>query len=320
MPVLLLALNQNQLPDGVLEEVKTLAEGYTVIVTTDKIEIRNHLADLEIAVGGFPRELLTEAPKLQWFQQWGAGADWLRHEPEVRERDFILTNASGVHPVQISEHIFALLLGFARGLPSAYQAQKERRWLPRKEEAVFELEGKTMLLVGVGAIGERTAHLARAFGMHVVGVKRNPSQKVAGIETMVALEDLGRVLSAADVIVLTVPLTDETYHFLGEKELTLMKDESVIINIGRGGTIDEVALLGALEAGKFRGVGLDVFEDEPLPKDSPLWTQERVVITAHYAGASPRYHERAFQIFLDNLRHYLDGKDLVNVVDKRLGY
>jgi phosphoglycerate dehydrogenase-like enzyme len=320
MPILLLALNQHQLPEGVLEEVKTLAKGYKVIVTTDKSEIQKHLADLEIAVGGFPRELLTEAPNLKWFQQWGAGADWLRHNPEVRERDFILTNASGVHPVQISEHIFALLLGFARGLPSAYQAQQERRWLPMKEEAVFELYGQTMLLVGVGAIGERTAHLARAFGMRVIGVKRDPSQKVAEIETMVALKDLERVLSEADVVVLTVPLTDETYHFIGKSELALMKEDAVLINIGRGGTIDEVALLGALEAGKFRGVGLDVFEDEPLPKDSPLWTQERVVITAHYAGASPHYHQRAFRIFLGNLGRYLDGKDLVNVVDKRLGY
>ena len=128
------------------------------------------------------------------------------------------------------------------------------------------------------------------------------------------------MLSEADAVVLTVPLTDETYHFLGERELALMKDEAVIINIGRGGTIDEAALLGALAAGKFRGVGLDVFEDEPLPQDSPLWTQERIVITAHYAGASPHYQERAFRIFLDNLRRYLDGKDLVNVVDKRLGY
>lgn len=320
MPILLLALKPDELPPGSLEEVRSLAKSYEVIVTTDKPEIEVHLPDLEIAVGGFPRDLLLNASKLQWFQQWGAGADWLRHEPELRARNFILTNASGVHPVQISEHIFALLLGFARRLPQAYQAQTQQQWQPQGSHTVFELDGKTMLLVGVGAIGERVAKLAKAFGMNVIGVKRDPSQKVAGIDTMVGLADLEQVLPDADVVVLTVPLTDETYHVIGEWELALMKEECVLINIGRGGTIDETALLEALGAGKLRGVGLDVFEEEPLPKASPLWTQERVIITAHYAGASPNYHERAFRIFLDNLRRYLGGKDLINVVDKQLGY
>jgi phosphoglycerate dehydrogenase-like enzyme len=320
MPTLLLALKPDEVPKNALDEVKSLATGYRVVVTTDKSEIETHLDDLEIAVGSFPRELLKDSAKLKWFQQWGAGADWLRKEAELRERDFILTNASGVHPVQISEHIFALLLGFARGLPNAYRAQAQGTWQPQTNHDVVELHGKTMLLVGVGAIGERTAKLARTFGMRVVGVRRDPTHTVEGIDPMVGLEDFQPLLSGADVVVLTIPLTDETYHLMGEWELALMKEDSILINIGRGGTIDEAALLSALEAGKFRGVGLDVFEDEPLPQTSPLWSQERVVITAHYAGASPQYHERAFKIFLDNLKRYLEGKDLSNVVDKRLGY
>jgi phosphoglycerate dehydrogenase-like enzyme len=320
MPTLLLALKPDELPEAALDEVKSLTTEYRTVVTTDKREIETHLDDLEIAVGGFPRELLTQSPKLRWFQQWGAGADWLRKEPEVREKDFILTNASGVHPVQISEHIFALLLGFGRGLPRAYKAQAEGKWQSQMNQGVVELEGKTMLLVGVGAIGERTAKLARAFGMRVVGVRRDPTQKVEGMDTLVGLEDFQPLLSGADVVVLTLPLTDETYHLVGEWELALMKEDSILINIGRGGTIDEAALVRALEGGKFLGVGLDVFEEEPLPESSPLWKEERMVITAHYAGASPRYHERAFKIFLDNLKRYLGGKDLMNVVDKRLGY
>jgi phosphoglycerate dehydrogenase-like enzyme len=320
MPTLLLALKSDELPKDALNEVKSLATGYRVVVTSDKSEIETYLDDLEIAVGGFPRELLKDSPKLKWFQQWGAGADWLRKEAELRERDFILTNASGVHPIQISEHIFSLLLGFSRGLPNAYRAQARGTWLPQTNQDVFELYCKTMLLVGVGAIGERTAKLARAFGMRVVGVRRDPTHKVEGIDPMVGLEDFQPLLSGADVVVLTIPLTDETYHLMGEWELALMKEDSILINIGRGGTVDEAALLKALEAGKFRGVGLDVFEDEPLHQTSPLWSQERVVITAHYAGASPQYHERAFKIFLDNLKRYLEGKDLSNVVDKSLGY
>jgi phosphoglycerate dehydrogenase-like enzyme len=320
MPTLLLALKPDELPQAALEEVKSLAAGYSVVVATDKTEIETYLGDLEVAVGGFPRELLGDAPNLKWFQQWGAGADWLRKEPELQQREFVLTNTSGVHPVQITEHIFALLLGFVRNLPKAYQAQRDKRWQPQTNQEVSELYGKTMLLVGVGAIGERTAGLARAFGMRVIGVRRDPTKKVAGLDTLVGPEQLQPLLSGADVVVLTLPLTDESYHLLGEWELALMKEDAVLINIGRGGTVDEAALLQALESGKFLGVGLDVFEDEPLPVSSPLWSQERVVVTAHYAGASPHYHERAFKIFLDNLKRYLAGKDLLNVVAKSLGY
>lgn len=320
MPTLLIALKQEDVPDGILEAVKALVPGYRVVISQERSELEQHLADIEIAAGGFPHELIADAPNLKWFQQWGAGADWLRKQPEVRTKAFILTNASGVHPIQISEHIFALLLAFARQLPKAIKAQQESQWLDLGNEDVFELYGKTMLLIGVGAIGERTAKLAQAFGMRVIGMRRNPSQGVPGIDEMVGDNRLHELLPQADVVVLTVPLTDETYHLIGEGELKLMKNDAVLVNIGRGGTIDEDALFRALEAGRLKGVGLDVFQAEPLPQESPLWKQERVIVTSHYAGASPHYHERAFEVFLNNLKRYLAGEELVNVVDKERGY
>lgn len=320
MPILLIALEQEDIPDGILEALKTLAPNHRIAISRERSEIEQHLAEVEIAAGGFPRELIGKAPNLKWFQQWGAGADWLRTYPEVRNKDFILTNASGVHPIQISEHIFALLLALARQLPRAIRAQQEKQWLGPRNQDVFELYGKTMLLLGVGAIGARTAKLAQTFGMRVIGLRRNPSRGVQDVDEMVGNDRLHEVLPRADAVVLTVPLTDETYHLLGKDELALMKDDAVLVNIGRGGTLDEAALVEALEAGKLRGVGLDVFEEEPLAGDSPLWTQARVIVTSHYAGASPHYHERAFDIFLDNLKRYLAGQELVNVVDKVRGY
>ena len=320
MPTLLIALEQSDLPDGVLAEIKALAPGHDVHVTKDRTEIERHLADIDIAVGSFPRDLIAKAPELKWFQQWGAGADWLRDYPEAQAKEFVLTNASGVHPIQISEHIFALLLAFARQLPQALQAQQAEQWRGFGNREVLELYGKTLLLVGVGAIGERTAKVAQAFGMRVVGLRRDPSRGARGVDRMVGTERLHEVLPEADMVVLTVPLTDETYHLLGKHELDMMKDDACLVNIGRGGTIDEAALVEVLESGKLTGVGLDVFEEEPLATDSPLWNQARVVLTAHYAGASPQYDERAFQIFLDNLKRYQAGKELGNKVDKDLGY
>ena len=320
MPTLLIAKNRDELPEGVLDEIRSLAPDYDIEVTREEADIKKLADSIEIAAGSVPHDVLKALPALKWFQQWGAGADWLRHYPELQRAPFTLTNASGVHPIQIGEHVFALLLALARRLPTALDAQREHRWLDLGNGDTRELYGKTMLLVGVGAIGERIAHLGQALDMTVVGVRRDPSKGAAGVERMVATDALADELPGADVVVLTVPLTEATRNMLGEKELGLMKEDAYLVNIGRGGTIDETALIKQLEAGRFRGVGLDVFEEEPLREDSPLWDEERVIITSHYAGNSPHYDERAFKIFTDNLQRFVAREDLENVVDKESGY
>jgi phosphoglycerate dehydrogenase-like enzyme len=264
--------------------------------------------------------LLARMPNLRWYQQWGAGADWLMRHPEIAGRDFVITNASGVHAIQISEHILALMLALARRLPQACRAQLRGEWQRQEHERLFELAGKTMVLIGVGAIGARTAALAAALDVRVIGVRRNAGEPIPGVARMVGPERLLEVLPLADFVVLTIPLTPETRHMIGERELRAMKPSAHIFNIGRGGTIDEAALIRALRAGWIAGAGLDVFEKEPLPADSPLWQMENVLITAHYAGATPHYNERAMTLFLDNLRRYRAGEPLRNVVDKQLGY
>lgn len=307
-------------PDGAVERVAALADGYEVLVTTDRSEIEQHLDRIEVALARFPNDLITRAPALKWVQQQGAGADWLTRYPDVRAHDFTLTNASGVHAVPISEHMLGFLLAIGRGFPACIRGQRERAWDANRNQDLFELEGKRVLILGVGAIGERFAVLCRACGMETVGVRRDPSIAAEGVDRMVAPEALLTELAQADVVANTLPYTEETHHLLGVEAFDALKQGAIVVNIGRGGTIDEAALVGALERGTVRAAGLDVFETEPLPGDSPLWDMENVLITPHYAGLTPRYNERLFDIFMDNLGRYLRGEALRNVVDKSLGY
>jgi phosphoglycerate dehydrogenase-like enzyme len=302
-------------------QIQEIAPDMRLLVTEDRKEMEAVLDEIEIAACQFPRDLLLEARNLRWYQQWAAGADWLLDHPEVVDLDFVLTNASGVHPIPITEHIFALLLAFARMIDQSVRYQTLGEWMPDElKKNVFELADKTMALIGVGAIGERTAQVARAFGMRVLGVRRNPQVGMPGVETMVGPGELLDVLPKADFVVVTAPLTAETRGMIGERELRVMKPTAYLVNIGRGGIVDEGDLIRALEEGWIAGAGLDVFEEGPLPESSPLWGMENVIVTAHYAGFNPHYDERAMAIFLDNLRRYRAGEPLRNVVDKKLGY
>ncbi|NLF00795.1 MAG: D-2-hydroxyacid dehydrogenase [Anaerolineales bacterium] len=322
MNVLLLAFTPGTLSEEQLDQVRAAAPDMEVVVTQDEREVERVLDRVEIVAGRLPRKLLAKAGALRWMQQWGAGADWLMRFPEAAGMPFTLTNASGVHAVPISEHILALMLAFARQLPRAFRDQERQHWTPHEEprNRVFELAGSTVVLIGVGAIGERTAEIASALGMRVLGVRRAPQIGAPGVTAMAGPDQLLDLLPEADFVVLTAPLTHETKGMIGARELGVMKRTAIIINIGRGGTIDEPALIAALQEGRIAGAGLDVFETEPLPSSSPLWAMDNVIITAHYAGLTPRYDERALGIFLDNLRRYRAGEPLRNVVDKELGY
>lgn len=321
MKTILLNFESGTLSEEQLALVQAAAPDMRILVTRERAQVERALDEIEIAAGGFPHDLLSQARHLRWLQQWGAGADWLLRHPEAAELDFVLTNASGVHAVPISEHILGFLLAFARGLHRAVCAQVRHEWIPQdQQKAIFELAGKTMLLVGVGAIGARTAQVATAFGMRVLGVRRDPSVNVPGVAAMSGPHQLLDLLPEADFVVLTVPLTHETRAMIGERELGAMRRTAYLVNIGRGGTVQERALVRALQEGWIAGAGLDVFETEPLPEDSPLWGMENVIITPHYAGMTPAYDERAMAIFLDNLRRYRAGQPLRNVVDKRIGY
>lgn len=321
MGILLIGFAEDRFTEAQRADIAQAAGALEVVYGTDQAAFGRYAADVEVLVEN--RRYLADFPNLNWFQQWGAGADWLLQKPELAARDFIITNVSGIHAVPISEHILAYLLAFARNLPQAVRDQQTSSWSHSWSEAshdYLELAGKTLLLLGTGAIGARTAQLAAAFEMQVVGVRRNPERGLPHVERMVALSDLHAVLPEADFVVLTLPLTRDTQHLIGEAELRLLKPGAYLVNIGRGGLIDEPALVRALEAQQLAGAGLDVFETEPLPEASPLWSFPNVIVTPHVAGDTPHYDERALEIFIDNLRRYGASEPLTHVVDKELGY
>lgn len=328
MTTLWLCVEEDALNAERLAEIRALAPGMEIVIGRDPAVGEAVLDDIEIVAGWADPELVVRMANVRWVQHWAAGVDGFVTRPALVEKDYVLTNGSGIHAVPISEHILALLLAFGRRLHCAVRAQVERRWdqpaHPRPanpcRDDVYELPGSMMVLVGVGAIGARTAQIAEALGVRVIGVRRDPSKSVSGVAKMVGPDALLDVLPEADFVVLTVPLTEATRGMIGEAELRAMKRSAIIVNIGRGGTIQEDVLVRALQEGWIGGAGLDVFETEPLPADSPLWAMDNVIITAHYAGHNPHYDARAMAIFLDNLRCYVDGTPMRNVVDQEAGY
>lgn len=286
---------------------------------TAEQQVDEYLAPAEVLVGWgwLTHAALGRATKLRWIQTAGAGIDRIDKDAH---RHLTLTNASGVAAVPIAEYVIGVIIMFAKGMPLFMRRQLARTW-DRRIEGV-EVAGKTCGIVGMGAIGTETARRARALGMRVLATRRSVTARTADeiAHELLPAADLPYLLAESDYVVITAPLTPETRHLIGAKELALMKRSAVLINIGRGAVIDEQALIAALRAGTIAGAGLDVFEKEPLPADSPLWALENVIITPHASAGSERYTERAAAIICENLRRYLDGQPLRNIVDLDRGY
>jgi phosphoglycerate dehydrogenase-like enzyme len=234
------------------------------------------------------------------------------------QRDVVLTNASGVHAIPISEHILSMIFALARNLPRHMRSQVAGKW--ERHGEITELEGTTLGLIGVGKIGEKTAEKAKALNMKVLGMRRNPERTSPHVDKMFGPEGLHEVLAQSDWVVVTAAGTPETDGLIGEPELAVMKSTARLINIARGSLIREEALIKALEEKRIAGAGLDVFEKEPLPENSPLWQMPNVILTPHIAGGTPFYVDRLMDIFVENLKRYQAGEPLINVVDKTLGY
>jgi len=290
-----------------------------VVAAEDWPARRDELRDqIEVVFGMLPPAELPTLPRLRWLQQTGAGADWLLDAPEVASSDLVLTNASGIHAIPIAEHVLALMLTLSRRIHRFVRAQRDHEWLRRGR--LGELEGAVLGVVGLGAIGEKTAEKAGGIGMRVLGLRRDPQRSSPHVERMFGPDELHELLARSDWVVLATALTPETLGLIGKAELEAMKQSAYLINIARGSVVDEAALVHALEAGEIAGAGLDVFEHEPLAESSPLWDMGNVVLTPHFAGATPHYSDRVTGIFCENLRRWQDGEPLINVVDKQLAY
>lgn len=258
-----------------------------------------------------------DAPGLKWVHALSAGVDGFLLPPITQGR-VLLSNSSGIHGIPMAEHTFAMLLSFSRGIIHFVRQQQQRQWSP--DVRLSELHGKTLGIIGLGSIGREIARLGAAFGMRVLGVRRTPGQPVEGVHRVVSFEGIDMVLKESDYVVLTVPLTEETRGMIGARELALMNKHAVLINVARGEVVDEPALVRALEQKQIAGAGLDVFSQEPLPADSPLYELDNCLISPHRAAISPQYMDRAIDLFCRNLEAYIKGDPLPNRVDPAKGY
>jgi phosphoglycerate dehydrogenase-like enzyme len=273
------------------------------------------LQEAQIIVGWPPVEDLQQAKHLRWLQLPSAGAnryvDFL--PPQVQ-----LTNASGVFGIPIAEHVFAMMLAFTRGIPKALDAARRNEWLGFMN--LGELYGSTCGIIGLGDIGTEVALRAKAFGMHVIAVKRNSGTKPEFVDELRDAAGLDWLLASSDHVVVTLPGTPHTKDLIDAHRLSLMRSSAYIYNIGRGSVIEESALVRALQEGRLAGAGLDVFADEPLPTESELWRMPNVIITPHVAGSTPHHGARLAQIVMRNLPRFLANQPLENLVDRYWGY
>jgi D-2-hydroxyacid dehydrogenase (NADP+) len=300
-----------------------LKEKVDLIPSLNKEHLKKIIPDAEILVCfSIDKETFLSAKKLKWIHGAYVGMDKFLF-PELLKSKVLLTSSKGMHGDTVSDHAMAMILAFAKGLVFSWNCKVQRKWCPigvMKQR--FEPQEKLLGIVGFGTIGQALARKAKAFGMKVMAIRNTVRrrEKTKYVDKLLPKDKFREFLCSSDVVVLTAPLTKDTYHMIGAKELDCMKDTAILINVARGGVVDQEALIDALIEKKIAGAGLDVFEGEPLSPDSKLWNLENVILTPHVAGSRRDYFKKVGEIFRDNLIRYLSKKPLLNLVDKKRGY
>jgi len=289
-----------------------------VVIAEDAATAAREIVDAEAAFGWLGADLLVKAQKLRWLQAPQAAPAAGYYYPELIAHPLAVTNFREIFNDHISAHILAFVLAFARGLHVFIPQQLRREWKKGATESgdVLHLPEATALIVGVGGIGAETARLLAAFGVTVLATDARRTTAPEGVAELHRPEDLDSLLPRADFVILTVPHTPATEGFFNRAGFQKMKQTAFFINIGRGMTTKLDDLVAALNAGEIAGAALDVYEQEPLPADHPLWTMPNVLLTPHMAGHGPYLNDRRFQIMVDNCRAFAAGRALRNPVDK----
>jgi D-2-hydroxyacid dehydrogenase (NADP+) len=282
--------------------------GHFEVRTLDELAARAAKADVIVVSGLWRNELIAITKRLRFIQSISAGTDQY-DRAALAARDIRLASAQGANERAVAEHAMALILALTRQLHAARDNQRAHHWrgmIADRDAREDELDGKTIVIVGFGRIGRRLAALARAFGMHVVGIRRS-AEGATDAHELVRPQQLLDVLPRADFIALTCPLTAETRGLIGVRELAAVRPCAYLINVARGAVIQEEALVSALASGHLAGAGLDCFVEEPLPPASPLWDMAQVIVTPHTAGETRRYEANVVDLLLDNLERLWRG-------------
>lgn len=268
-------------------------------------------------------EMVARAPRLRWVHSSAVAVGTLALA-DLAARGIVVTNSRGVQSAAIAEYAIGSMLALSRRLPLAIRRQDARRWAQNEmigDVTPWLVQGQRMGIVGLGTIGQAIATRAAAFGMHVVGVRRRPEQAIPdGVKEVVGPDKVGEVIASSDVLVLAAPWTGATDRLIDERAIGSMKRGAVLMNVARGQLVDEAALASALAAGHLAGAVLDVFNEEPLPDSSPLWSLPNVIVTPHTSGFRADHWDAVIGLFEDQLRRFKAGQPLLNVVDAAAGY
>ena len=288
-------------------------------------ELLNAVASARVYMGyGIPEQVLEAGPGLEWVHSGAAGVG-SSLGPAMLSRDILFTNSAGIHAEPMSETVLAMIFHFARGLDMAVRAQREERWSAPSywaaDAPVTEVGGATVGIVGYGGIGRAVARKMTALGSRVLAVRRHDvAVRPKAVEVVAGEEGLNQVIARSDYLVLAVPETPSTRDMISRERLATMKPGAVLINVARGRLVDEEALLDALNTGRLRGAGLDVFRKEPLPGGHPFYNHPRVIMTPHVSATTRRFWDRETDLITDNIGRFVRGEPLRNLVDKQAGY
>lgn len=313
-------------PPELAAQIRTRWPEMRVVHLPTYERLADELPDADILAGFSIRaEQFALARKLKWIHATAAAVGQLMY-PELRASGVIVTNASGIHSVPMSEHIVGTIIALARRFPDCFRYQREGRWSARElwersaESRPREIRGQIALFIGFGAVGREAARMARLTGMRIWAVTHSGRADVQIAERAFPSSALREALPHADFIVLAAPETLETTKMMGEREFSLMKPSAYFINVARGALVDEPALIRALQQGLIAGAALDVTAQEPLPPGNPLWKLDNVFITPHVSAVSEHLWERQAELLMDNLERWFNGRELRNRVDLARGY
>lgn len=303
--------------EAIAAQLRTGMPDREIVVSHREDELRARIGEVEVLLAFRPpRGVWAGASRLRLIQMMGAGVDALLPAPDLPPQVRV-TNARGLHGVQMSEFALAMILALAKRIPRALEQQRAHLW---KLYGMPQLTGRTLGILGLGAIGEAIAAKARAFGMRVIGTQRTPKH-VPNVDLVLSgPEGTARVLAESDYLIVLLPLTPQTRGSVGARELDQLKPGAFLVNLARGGIVDEQALLERLRSGHLAGAAFDVFAHEPMPPEDPLWDAPNLIVTPHVAGLEPEYMRRLMELAVDNVSRLERGLPLRNEVDRERGY
>ncbi len=308
---------------GALEEYQALAPEVDFVMVESVEQARKEAVDAQAVLGYCDEELLSGSPGLFWVQVYSAGVERCVANPSMKNGNRLLTNGQRIGSPALAEHSIAMMMMLARGLDVYYANQLSGEWkrnteLDRTDH--LELEGRTLLVVGLGGIGTQVAKRGHGLGMRVIATRNSRREGPDYVDYVGLADELNELAAQADVVINTAPLTDQTRGIFNSAFFDAMKPEAFFISVGRGGSTVTDDLVAALNSGSIAGAGLDVTDPEPLPKGHPLWTTPRVIISPHTAGRSGKGRDRLYLMVKENLRRYVSGEPMLSVVDIERGY